>query len=477
MNVPIVRLYGLIVLLFALLVGFTSRWTVFDADALRNNPKNRRGLLEEARIKRGVIRSADGKVLARSVRTGGSDSTTTYGRRYPTGSVFAHAVGYSFTDITRSGLERSRNDELTGRETELVTVFESLLGREREGNDITTTLNYDAQQVALRALAGRKGSVVALDANTGAVLVMANSPSYDPNGLDRPGRFRALATDTANSPLLNRATQGGYQPGSTFKVVTAAAALDSGRFNPSSTVNGDSPKTISGVPLENFGDEDFGDTDLTNALTHSVNTVWAQVGERLGKRRLADYMQRFGFYSKPELDYPRDQMLVSGEYGRSDPLSPTSGRIDVGRMAIGQDKLRVTPLQMAMVAQTVANGGVRMKPYLTSRVIDPDGRTVDHPEPERADRVMSAATARELGQMMENVVREGTGTAAALEGVKVAGKTGTAEIDIARRINQPWFIGFSGGVAVAATVERVQGGQGGTVAAPIAKQVLQKLGQ
>jgi peptidoglycan glycosyltransferase len=319
---------------------------------------------------------------------------------------------------------------------------------------------------------------VALDANTGAVLVMANSPSYDPNGLDRPGRFRALARDDTNSPLLNRATQGGYQPGSTFKVVTAAAALDSGRFNPSSRVNGDSPKTISGVPLENFGGQDFGETDLTNALTHSVNTVWAQLGERLGKRRMAEYMQRFGFYSEPELDYPKGQMIPSGEYGRRGrPLSPTSGSIDVGRMAIGQDKLRVTPLQMAMVAQTVANGGVRMKPYLTARVIDPDGRTVDHPDPERADRVMSAATARQLAEMMENVVREGTGTAAALEGVKVAGKTGTAEIDIPRDINQPWFIGFSGGVAVAATVERVQGGQGGTVAAPIAKQVLQALGQ
>lgn len=478
MNAPIVRLYGVIVVLFALLVGFTSRWTVFDAEALRDNPNNRRGLLQEQRIKRGAIRSADGRLLARSVRASGSGSTATYRRRYPSGSLFAHAIGYSFTDIGRSGLERSRNDELTGRETELVSVFDSLLGRDPKGNDLQTTLDARAQELAVRLLGDRKGSVVALDVDTGAVLVMANNPSYEPNDLDRGNRLRELNTDEANSPLLNRATQAGYQPGSTFKVVTAAAALDSRLLQPDSRINGDSPKTISGVPLKNFGDEDFGDTDVTNALTHSVNTVWAQVGERLGKRRMADYMRRFGFYSKPELDYPGDQMIVSGEYGRRGrPLSPTSGSIDVGRMAIGQDKLRVTPLQMAMVAQTVANGGVRMKPRLTSRVIDPDGRTVDHPDPERAERVMSARAAQQLTAMMKNVVREGTGTAAALEGVQVAGKTGTAEIDIPRRINQPWFIGFTDDVAIAATVERVQGGQGGIVAAPIAKQVLQALGQ
>lgn len=478
MNAPIVRLYGVIVVLFALLVGFTSRWTVFDAEALRDNPNNRRGLLQEQRIKRGAIRSADGRLLARSVRASGSGSTATWRRRYPSGSLFSHAVGYSFTDIGRAGLERSRNDELTGRETELISVVDSLLGRDPEGNDLQTTLNAKAQELAVRLLGDRKGSVVALDGHTGAVLVMANSPSYDPDNLDRGNRLRELNSDEANSPLLNRATQAGYPPGSTFKVVTAAAALDSGLLQPDSRINGDSPKTISGVPLKNFGDQDFGDTDVTNALTHSVNTVWAQVGERLGKRRMAEYMERFGFYSKPELDYPKSQMLASGEYGRDGaPLSPTSDRIDVGRMAIGQDKLRVTPLQMAMVAQTVANGGVRMKPYLSSRVIDPDGRTVEHPEPERAQRVMSARAAQQLTEMMKNVVREGTGTAAALEGVELAGKSGTAEIDIPRDINQPWFIAFTDDVAIAATVERVQGGQGGIVAAPIAKEVLQALGQ
>ncbi len=176
------------------------------------------------------------------------------------------------------------------------------------------------------------------------------------------------------------------------------------------------------------------------------------------------------------MDYPDKQMIPSGEYGPGGRLlSPTSGQIDVGRMAIGQDKLQVTPLQMATVAQTIGNGGVRMEPRLVERVIDPDGRTIAEPLPEEARRVISETTAGALGDMMRNVVREGTGTAAALEGVEVAGKTGTAEQGDGS--DNTWFIGFTGRFAVAVVVESVRGGSGGEVAAPIARQVLQALGE
>jgi peptidoglycan glycosyltransferase len=240
-------------------------------------------------------------------------------------------------------------------------------------------------------------------------------------------------------------------------------------------VSGANHKVISGAPLDNFGGEDFGQIDLTTALTHSVNTVWAEVGEKLGKQTMADYMKKFGFYADPPMDYPDTQMNPSGEYRNGRLLGPTSRFIDVGRMAIGQDKLLVTPLQMASVAQTIGNGGMRMEPRLVQKVLDPDGRTVDQPLPKEAQRVMSQASADALTQMMKNVVREGTGTAAALQGVEVAGKTGTAEIDPAAGINDLWFIGFTPKVAVAVVIERQQG-QGGTVAAPVAKQVLQALG-
>jgi peptidoglycan glycosyltransferase len=193
---------------------------------------------------------------------------------------------------------------------------------------------------------------------------------------------------------------------------------------------------------------------------------------------MSDYMERFGFYADPTLDYPDAQMVPSGvRKGAAGRLvRPQSERVDLGRMAIGQGDLQVSPLQMAMVAQAVGNRGLRLKPYLVAKVIDPDGRTVRETEPEEVERVMSQESADALTAMMKNVVREGTGTAAALEGVDVAGKTGTAEVNLSG-LNQPWFIGFTPEVAIAATVERVQGGQGGTVAAPVAKRVLEALGQ
>ena len=472
MNGPIIRLFGLVVLLFGILVVFTSRWTVFEASALRDNASNRRPILAEQRIRRGTIRSADGRVLARSVRGEGG----VYGRRYPAGELFGHPVGYAYSSLGRSGFEQFHNDTLTGRSDELVTVFESLLGRSREGDDIVTSLDARAQEVATRALGGRKGAVVAMDARTGAVKVMASSPGYDPNGLDDRETFAALARDNDARRLVNRATFDAFPPGSTFKVVTAAAALDSGRYEPGSPVSGPATKVVSGVELQNFGRQDFGTIDLTTALTKSVNTVWAEVGVSLGRSRMQEYMERFGFYEKPELDYPPGQMLASGVRRRG--LVPvTSGSVDLGRVAIGQGDLQVTPLQMAQVAATVANGGRRMEPYLAQRVVDPDGRTVERTRPQAAARVMSEGAAQDLATMMRSVVREGTGTAAALAGVEVAGKTGTAEIDIERRINDPWFIGFAGDTAVAVVLDRVQGGQGGTVAAPVAKQVLQALGE
>jgi peptidoglycan glycosyltransferase len=474
MNRPVLRLYGLVVVLFGVLVAFTSRWTVFEAEALRDNELNRRELLQEQKIRRGTIRSADGKVLARAVPRAGD----TFGRRYPTADLFAHVIGYSYTTIGRAGLERSRNDVLTGERTELVSAWESLLGRRDEGDDIRTTLNAEAQQVAADALSGsgHRGALVALNVKTGAVLAMASNPSFDPNGLGDRSTFARLNRDTENAPLVNRATQNGYPPGSTMKVVTAAAALDTGRYRPGSSVSGRNGKPISGVPLNNFGGEDFGDIDLTFALTNSVNTVWAEIGEKLGGRTMQRYMERFGFYAEPPMDYPDEQMSASGVRKNGKLTEMTDDSVDVGRVAIGQGDLFATPLQMASVAQTIGNGGVRLEPHIMARSIDPDGRTVEEVEPQEVEQAISRQTARELTVMMKQVVREGTGTAAALEGVEVAGKTGTAELNTTG-LNQPWFMCFSPEVAVAVTLERFQGGTGGVDAAPIAKAVLEALGQ
>jgi peptidoglycan glycosyltransferase len=478
MNTAILRLFGLVCVLFAVLIAFTSRWTVFEADALRNNPLNRRELLQEQRIPRGTIRATDGTVLARS-RAIGTGNDKTYTRVYPdpAARAFAHVLGYSFTRVGRAGLEQSRNDELTGATSGVETFFDQLTGKKRVGQDVKTTLDPKVQAAAIDGLAGRKGAVVALDPSTGAVRAMASTPGYEPGAVNQPGKFRALNADKS-SPLFNRATQASYAPGSTFKVVTAIAALESGKYNPNSQVNGKNGIKISGVPLSNFGGEDFGTVDLTFALTHSINTVWAQVAEDVGKNQMAKTMEKLGFNSLPPLDYPADQRRASGEYKGGRLLSPRSRFVDVGRMGIGQDKLQVTPLQMAMVASAVANGGKLMRPHLTDRVFDRDGRTTETIDPSQYTQAMSPQTARQVGQMMSNVVKEGTGTAAALSGIDVAGKTGTAEVGSCPGGNEVSFIAFAPvanpRAAVAVTLECAPG-EAGTFAAPIAKQVLEAM--
>ncbi|HEX8975026.1 MAG TPA: penicillin-binding transpeptidase domain-containing protein [Solirubrobacteraceae bacterium] len=469
MNAQIARLFGLIVVLFALLLVFTSRWTVIDAAKLDNNTLNKLTLIHQLTIRRGRILADNGAVLARSVPAGGG----TWKRTYPTGLLFAQPIGYSnLAEGEAAGLELSRGPELRGLQTGLSSVFGQLSPRP-VGDDVLSTLDPKAQTVARDLLAGRAGAVVALNPQTGAVKVMYANPSYDDN---HPNHL------PSGQSTYNRATQASYPPGSTFKVVTATAAIDSGRFTPNSIVDGKSPVTISGVPLNNDNNQSFGPIDLTTALTYSVNTVWAQVAESLGRGTMTDYMKRFGFYAKPPLDYPPLEINTSRPYspaGRAYP--PGSPNEDIGRIAIGQGGLLVTPLQMAMVAAAVADGGKLMTPHLTDRVVDPSGRTVETIAPTLYRRVMKTSSANEVAQMMKKVVDEGTGTPAQLgSGITFAGKTGTASVGVAGlNLTQPWFIGFAPiqnpKVAVAVTIERSNGGFGGTVAAPIAKAVVQTL--
>jgi len=472
MNKPLRRLFLVFVLMFGVLVGFTSWWTVFGAEDLKEKPSNRRPLLKAQKIPRGLILAEDGTKLATNRRTGNRE-TKRYYRAYPQSRLFSHAVGYSFVSRGSAGIERSFNDELIGEHDEIESIVDQLGGGVKEGDDVHTHLDANAQRTAIAALGGRRGSIVALDPSTGAVKVMVSIPDFDPNSI--PKTFSQLNRD-ASSPLFNRATQARYPPGSTFKVVTAAAALDSGRYDPGSLVDGRNNKPVSGVPLQNSGGADFGTITLTDALTNSVNTVWGEVGEKLGKKTMLEYMERFGFLSEPPLDYPRSQITPSGIY-QNQKLLDADDSIDIGRVAIGQERLQVTPLQMAMVAGAVANDGVLMKPRIVDRVVEPDGSVRDRVRPRRQGRVISRDSAAALRGMMSKVVEEGTGTASALAGIRSGGKTGTAEVQNGAS-NQAWFIAFAPlddpKVAIAVTVERTQG-QGGTIAAPVAKQVMQAL--
>ena len=449
MNRQIVQVFGLFTLLFAVLVIFTSRWTVFEAQSLADNPNNRRPLIEEQKIPRGLILASDNRTRLAVSRGEGKGENRIYTRTYPTGGTFAHPVGYSFIENGRRGLELYRNDDLTGKENEFASILSGLESSDREGNDVVTNLDVAGTEAAVAGLAGRKGAVVALEPQTGKVRVMVSIPEYDPNLITSD--FGRINTDP-NKPLLNRTTQELYQPGSTFKVVTATAALDTGKVSPETVIDGSSPKT----------------------------TVFAQVGERVGAKTLVEYMKRFGFFEDPQLDYPDFQMVPSGI--RRNGTEYVEDGFDVGRVAIGQGgaegALDTTPLQMALVASAVANKGKLMKPRLTDRIVRKDGRVKQRIEPDLQADVMKPETAAQLTAMMSRVVEEGTGTAAALSGIRVAGKTGTAEVGANREFTQPWFICFAPvenpRIAIAVTVERTTG-QGGTVAAPIAKSVLEAL--
>jgi peptidoglycan glycosyltransferase len=276
----------------------------------------------------------------------------------------------------------------------------------------------------------------------------------------------------------NRAVQFGYAPGSTFKIVTATAAIDTGAYTPESTVNGANGIVVSGKLLQNDNGESFGPITLTYALAHSVNTVWAQVAEHVGKRTLGNYMERFGFDRKPQLDYPAEEMSASGEHAGESIVAPTSPLVDVGRLGIGQDKLEVTPLQMAEVAAAVANHGTLMVPHLTQRIVNPEGQTVQTISPRAQSVVMKPSTATAVTSMMEAVVKEGTGTAAQIPGIQVAGKTGTAQTQFGDAVNNVWFIAFAPAndprVAVAVTLQAVPG-EGATFAAPVARAVIESL--
>jgi peptidoglycan glycosyltransferase len=485
-NSPIVRLYGLMLLLFAALVGFTSYWAVFDADNLKDNPENRRPLIAEQTVERGTIKTSDGVTIAESFPVGGGKNPV-YVRRYLQESLFGNPIGYSFIEVGRVGIERAENGFLAGERNEFTSIIDQLRDVPQEGDDVTLTIDAQTQGVATQALesaisstagaSGAGGSVVAIDPSTGAVEVMASVPGFDPNLVKDTATFKELNQDRS-APLVNRPTQSTYEPGSTMKVVTTAAALDSGELTPDTVLSGRSPQEIGGVPLSNAGGEQFGDIDMTTALTNSVNVYFAQVGERLGNETMFKYLDRFGFNQDPELGYPDSQMAPSGVYSEGKLLGPGDA-IDIGRAAIGQERLLVTPLQMAEVAATVANHGVLMRPTFVQQVTDPDGRTVAELDPHEQSTVISEQTASELTEMMTNVTEEGTAAGLTVGGLAFAGKTGTAEIDPEAGINRPWFIGFAPvddpQVAVAVMLERCAGCFGGEVAGPIATQVMESL--
>jgi peptidoglycan glycosyltransferase len=483
-NAQISKLFVLIVLLFGALVFMTSRWSVFEANALKEKTANKRPLLEQEQIPRGTIYADDGSVIAKSVQVGkGADRI--YARHYPQGSLFGHPIGYSFFNLGQTEFERYHNDQLVGNKSEFSSILDQLQGTTQKGNDVHTSIDPAAQRLALDDIAAQgNGAVVAIVPQTGAVKVLASVPPYNPNEVKFPSRFKELnkaAVAGQTGPLFDTATQGAFPPGSTFKVVTAAAGLDSGKITPSTTINAPGTLAAPGPDIQNDFTQDFGPISLDTALTNSVNTWFAQLGIKIGQHTLFDYMNRFGFNTTPPIDIPSDELTKSGVYDNGNLLGPNDP-VDLARLAFGQERLLVTPLQNAEVAAAIANGGKEMKPQIWSRVVDPDGRTIKTMQPSEFGQPISSQTASELNTAMQGVVSQGTGTNAAIPGITVAGKTGTAETPGAcggdPTSNQAWFIGFAPAdtpkIAIAATID-CTAQFGNDVAAPIFKDVAELL--
>jgi len=477
MNPRIGGLFKLSAIGFALLITITAYWQIWAASGLAARQDNARLVYRQLQIKRGLIYAADGHTLLATNVKRHRNGLDIYLRTYPLGRLFGHPVGYNTVGSGRAGIELSQNDYLTASNANLSTVLGNLGDRLRgetvTGNNLITSLSVPAQREALAGLAGHYGAVVALEPSTGRVLAMASSPAYNPNTV--ASNFTKLSAAGRGSPLLNRATQGLYAPGSTFKVVTATAALESGRYTPATTIDGHGHclDDVQGQPLCNAGSESAGVVTLTDALTYSYNTVFAQVGQQVGVSRLYRTMEEYGFFTDPPLDYPSDEMEPSGLYVNGHLLR-RDAPIDIARVAIGQERLGVTPLQMAEVVATVANHGLRMRPSLVDRVTSPAGTTISTTRPEPIQRVMSPTTASQLTAMMLRVVEEGTGQEANLGSLSVAGKTGTAETGVSG-LNTAWFIAFAPAenprIAIAVVIERTPE-FGGTIAAPIARDVI-----
>jgi penicillin-binding protein A len=485
MNQRITRLALTGLVLMVALVVATTYWQTWAAPGLADRQDNAIERVAQFTIKRGEITN-HGVRLARN-RPREVSGRTLYFRRYPQGKLTAHIVGYSTVERSRAGLERSLNDYLTASNSNLSTVLDRTIDRLKggtvEGNHARLTMNLRAQQAAYDALAGRCGAVVALEVKTGKVLVAASSPTYNPNLVE--GKYdlinRIQAPCRPVAPLYNRATRGLYPPGSIFKVVTASAALESGKFSPSSTFYDPGYCEVYGKRVNNYDTTSpFGRVNLVQAMQYSVNSVFCNIGKELGARAIVAQSKKFGFYELPPLETPADERAASGLYKSGELFDPTQdSQVDAGRYGFGQERNLVSPMQMAMVAAGIANDGVVMRPHVVERIVAPDGRTVRRTRPDELSRAVGRDTAAEIQDMMLRVVQGGTGTAAQVSGLTVGGKTGTAETGV-QGSNTVWFICFAGPegeepeVAVAVVVEQVDS-TGGQTAAPIAQDVLQAL--
>jgi peptidoglycan glycosyltransferase len=473
-----IRWLGLVIMaLFVAMVVQLANLQVVQASKFNHNPLNTRQVVADFSRPRGVIQTADGVVLAESVP---SNDIYKYQRVYPHGLEYAFLTGYFSFLYGSEGVEHQYADQLAGRDLPLSTNLRSLLTSQSRTANVTLTVSSKLQDAATSALGQRVGAVVAIDPRDGSILALVSQPSYDPTPLashsssTEQQAFTSLNADPGQ-PMLPRVYRESYAPGSTFKVVTASAVYDRMPALATKTypVLTALPLPLTTNKLHNFGGESCGG-QLPELLTVSCDTGFGQIGLDLGAPALSAEAQGFGFDQVPPLDLPgvfKSTFPPASFFNQQTPLLAFS--------AIGQDNVSATPLQMALVASAIANGGVIMTPHVMQSIRDSEGNLVTTYNPKPWLTATSPSTAAQMTKLMESVVTSGTGTAVAIPGVQVAAKTGTAEVT--SELTNAWMIAFAPAdnptIAVAAVLPDLTGvgneTTGGVVAAPVIKAVIE----
>ena len=478
MNSAIRRLAVAAMILMLALMANSTYLQAFRANEINGRNDNNRVRDSQFSVNRGPILIGSTPVA----QSKPSNDRFKYQRTYPSGPVYAPVTGFYSYRFGRAGIELTMNSELNGSDPSMAfrRIIDVISNRPQQGGSVTLTLNAAAQQAAYKGLGSKTGAVVAIEPKTGKILAMATTPSYDPNRLASHDSTKVDAAwkslnEDKDRPLSNRAAQELYPPGSTFKLVTAAAALSSGKDTPDTKVSSPAelPLPQTTVPLVNEDGKNCGGSNnatLTVALRYSCNTAYGSVGLALGPDALREQAAKFGFGARPLAELPS----VATSQFPGDPNEPQTAQ-----SAIGQFDVRATPLQMALVAAAIANRGVLMKPYLVDEIRDPKLSILEKTKPEPFGTAVSPQTAASLTEMMIKVVEDGTGTNGQIPGVKVAGKTGTAQQG-GGRTPHAWFVSFAPAdtdpkVAVAVIVEdgaKQAEISGNGLAAPIARDVM-----
>ena len=452
--------------LFAVLIGNLTYIQVIKAKDYQEMPNNNHTIAKAAYVQRGSIITSDGVTLAESLQ----QEDGTYVRSYPNGNLAAHTVGYLSTQYGATGIEASQNETLTGSQdySSWQNAINSLAGRTQPGNSVQLTINSRIQAAAEQALAGKKGAIVVLDPRTGAVLAKASAPTFDNSDISS----LMGVEDDGDAPLLDRATQALYTPGSTFKVITLAAALDSGTASLDDYYESPSSVEIGGAPITNIDNTDFGTLSLDMAFAYSSNVVFGEVANELGADRLVQYARAFGYGQSLGLDFSCADSIMA------DPSEMTEWELAWAGAGqpVGQGHTagpQTTVMENAVMVAAIANNGLAMQPYVVSQILSPTGTVVSTTQSHSLGQAVSTDVAEDVKEAMLEVVEEGSGSYASVDGVQVAGKTGSAEVSDSQ--TNTAFVGFAPfdtpTVAISVMIEDWSGYESESAAA-VASEVL-----